>query len=74
MCRLPKFEILENRIVLTGSSLLSDYMDVSSLSAEPTYTTYDSPANHIPTSASYYSGISRGYAKRIEIVAMILAA
>jgi hypothetical protein len=58
MKRRLKFERLENRSMLsaTPSDYLSDYVDVSHLVLEPTYTTFDAPQNHLTPTSSQFNG------------------
>lgn len=58
MHRHPNFERLEERAYLsvTPSDYLSDYVDISSMTFEPTYATVDAPGNHITPATSQFNG------------------
>jgi hypothetical protein len=58
MNRKLRIECLERRLVLSGDSL-SDYIDLSELEVMPTYTTQDSPANHVTGTGTSFDGVAR---------------
>jgi len=52
-------ESLESRLVLAGEPILSDYVDIETVVFGPTYTTPDSPNNHVVAPSTAHAGIVR---------------
>ncbi len=57
MRRKLSVERLEQRVNLSGSDYLSDYVDIGQLDFEPTYTTVDSPTNHVTPRGTSLDGV-----------------
>ncbi len=56
--RCLRMEGLEERKVLSASSVLADYVDLSEISLQPTYTTVDAPANHETATGTGADGVT----------------